>query len=512
MPLVKNSKQHAYSHFQSTSVQKLSFSLFAVALLCLLIADTGINTSEPWQEIGHIGLGMLTPSVLSLPELLTSLATTLAFALLGVTIAAIVGMFLAHLFQWRVIRVISAFIRSIHELFWALLFLQVFGLTTITGLLAIIIPYTGIFAKVYAETLEESDQTAYRSLPAETGRWSSHLYARLMMALPQLIHYTQYRLECGIRSSSVLGFIGLPTLGFHLESYFKQGYYSEAAGVLYLFIAVIALMRFWANKRLILPLLTLSIIWLPFKATVSSDLMLRFFTHDILPSPLRQLGLFSIDGWQQTFDWSISLWHEQAMIGSWNTLILTQIALVGSGITALLLYPLISPLFFSRKQRVVGHLFLVVLRSIPELILAFIILLITGPSMIPAIFALSWHNGAIIAHLIGRYTEVIKLRADSPRGGDLYAYEVTPRVYKPFLAFLFYRWEVILRESAILGILGVHTLGFFIDSAFEELRFDRALFLILITALLNILVDSISRTIRNKLHLSTSPNIQPRDR
>ncbi len=511
MPPVPLLKPDSFSRFQSTGVQKLSLSLLLVAIACLLLADTSINTSEPWQEISRIGLGMLTPTILSAPELFSSLATTLAFALLGVSVSALLGMLLAHLFEWRVVRVVSAFIRSIHELFWALLFLQVFGLSTLTGLLAIIIPYTGIFAKVYAETLEESDQTAYQLLPPQTGRWSSHLYARLMTALPQLIHYTQYRLECGIRSSSVLGFIGLPTLGFHLESYFKQGYYSEAAGVLYLFIAVVALMRFWAKRRFIMPLLIMSILWLPFQTVVNTDLILRFFGHDILPSPLRQYGLSSIEGWQQTLSWSITLWNEQALIGSWNTLILTQIALVGSGITALLLYPLISPLFFTRKKRVAGHLFLVILRSIPELILAFIILLITGPSMIPAIFALSWHNGAIIAHLIGRYTEIIKLRVDSPKGGNLYVYEVTPRIYKPFLAFLFYRWEVILRESAILGILGLHTLGFFIDSAFEELRFDRALFLILITALLNILVDSISRTIRHRLRLSTNPNVQSRE-
>jgi phosphonate transport system permease protein len=38
-------------------------------------------------------------------------------------------------------------------------------------------------------------------------------------------------------------------------------------------------------------------------------------------------------------------------------------------------------------------------------------------------------------------------------------------VYGQFLALLFYRWEVILRETAILGILGIQTLGFYVDSA-----------------------------------------------
>jgi len=491
------------------STRSLSLTFVLIALVCWFFADTSRLTAEPWQELSRIGLGFVTPSFLSYSELFSSLANTLSFALIGVAVAAILGMVLTHFFEWRLVRVFCAFVRSIHELFWALLFLQVFGLSTLTGLLAIIIPYTGIFAKVYAEILEESDQTAFQSLPHRTGRWSSHLYARLMSAWPQLIHYTQYRLECGIRSSSVLGFVGLPTLGFHLESYFKQGDYSEAAGVLYVFIAVVALMRFWAKKHFMIPLLLASIIWLPFQVNIDPDLLYRFISHDLLPAPLREGHFFSAQAWHQTLNWAIPLLTEQAFIGSVNTLLLTQIALVGSGVVALLLYPLISPLFFSGAQRMAGHLFLVVLRSIPELILAFIILLITGPSMIPAIFALSWHNGAIIAFLIGRHTETIKLRANSPKGPDRYTYEVTPRIYKPFLAFLFYRWEVILRESAILGILGIQTLGFFIDSAFEELRFDRALLLILITALLNILVDSVSRFIRRKLRLSTSPDALP---
>ncbi len=46
------------------------------------------------------------------------------------------------------------------------------------------------------------------------------------------------------------------------------------------------------------------------------------------------------------------------------------------------------------------------------------------------------------------------------------------------------RWEIILRESAIFGILGVATLGFYVDSAIAELRLDVAAVLILATALL----------------------------
>ncbi|MEC9482531.1 MAG: ABC transporter permease subunit, partial [Halomonas sp.] len=89
------------------------------------------------------------------------------------------------------------------------------------------------------------------------------------------------------------------------------------------------------------------------------------------------------------------------------------------------------------------------------------------------------------------------------------AYEIVPRIYGPFLAFLFYRWEIIMRETAILGILGIATLGFYVDSAIQELRFDRAVVLIVITALLNIGVDSLARRLRRRLRLRRLVNCEP---
>ncbi|MGY9001059.1 MAG: PhnE/PtxC family ABC transporter permease, partial [Rhodospirillales bacterium] len=149
----------------------------------------------------------------------------------------------------------------------------------------------------------------------------------------------------------------------------------------------------------------------------------------------------------------------------------------------------------------------VILRSTPEYVLALIFLLLWGPSMLPAAVALALHNGAIIGHLMGHYTADMSLRPDKPRGLNLYFYDILPRLYPQFLAFLFYRWEVIMRETAILGILGIATLGFYIDSAFADLRFDRALFLIIITAALNMCIDSLSRFIRGRLRLRTTVDI-----
>ena len=120
--------------------------------------------------------------------------------------------------------------------------------------------------------------------------------------------------------------------------------------------------------------------------------------------------------------------------------------------------------------------------------------------MLPAIVALTLHNGAIIGHLVGRFSNQVQLRPDCPKGFNLYCFEVAPRIYGQFLAFLFHRWEVIMPDAEILGIA---TLGFFIDSALADIRLDRAVFLIAIMVIFNVGVDSLSRLIRTRLRLST---------
>ena len=484
---------------EPSQLAKTTKIFVGIAFICLLFSDVAITTIDPWDEFRRLLAGLVSPDFFATDSVIQAIAYTLAFAFLGVTLANLMGLFLALLFFSRLIRTLCAVIRAVHELFWALIFLQMFGLSPLTGVLAIAIPYAGIIAKVYAEILEEANPAPLKTVPLGTTRLSAFIFVRLPDVWAHFRSYAMYRLECGIRSSAVLGFIGLPTLGFHLETAFKEGQYSEVAALLFLFYLVIATMRFWIKRPLLPVYIIGAIIILPWGVQFSFSNIVRFLTEDIIPYPIRSGGSF-----EGLLDWLHLMVVDQAIPGTIATAQLTMIALVATGFLTIVLFPLISPLLLGKTSRFLGHIFLVIARSTPEYILAFILLQLWGPSMLPAIVALTLHNGAIIGHLIGRYTETVQLRLDAVKGLNRYAYEVLPRVYRPMLALLFYRWEVIMRETAILGILGIATLGFYVDSAFADLRFDRAIFLIAITALLNICIDVISRSIRSRLRLQTS--------
>jgi phosphonate transport system permease protein len=484
-------------------LQRTTLIFVAIGAVCLATADVSVTTVNPWQELGRLALGLVTPDFLATERLLEAIAYTLAFAFLGVALANVVGFGLGLAFHRRGVRVACATLRAVHELFWALLFLQFFGLSPLTGLLAIAVPYSGIIAKVYAEILEEGDRGAERALPAGTGRLSALLYARLPAAWAHFKTYSMYRLECGLRSSAVLGFVGLPTLGYHLESAFSQGAYSQVWALLILFYVAIATIRFWMRRPLLPVYLIGALALLPWGTQIDGQNIVRFFTQDIVPYPLRAAETLDAAALGAFGGWLWDIVTRQALPGLLGTVELTMMALVVTGVLALVWFPLISPLFFKGPQRIPGHVALVVLRSTPEYILAYVGLQLWGPSMLPALVALSLHNGGIVGHLVGRYTEQMKLRVDAPRGLNLYFYEAVPRVFRQLLAFLFYRWEIIMRETAILGMLGIATLGFFVDSAFAEIRYDRAVVLIAVVAALNVGVDAVSRRIREGLRLET---------
>jgi phosphonate transport system permease protein len=486
----------------------VSIGFLLTGIACVFLADIEIAANEPWRELSYLGIAFFQPDFTVLGQMLRAVLNTFIFAILGICCAGVTGLLLTLVFHSSLVRTACALVRSVHELFWALIFLQIFGISPVTGILAIVIPYSGILAKVYAEIIDEADLTPLQLISPGSGRLSVFLYVKLPDVWKHIKSFTLYRFECALRSSAVLGFVGLPTLGFHLESSFNQGKYNEVWALLFLFYIIIATKNLWMRSRLLPVYLAGSLLLLPDIGRISLSNLVRFFTHDIIPSPLRNAEAIDLEVMLELGQWMWFMIRTQALPGTFDTIILTQIALVVTAILSLVLFPVISNKFTGKTGTLAGHILLVIIRSTPEYMLAYILLHVWGPSMLPAIVALALHNGALIAYLVGRQTNTLQLRIDSATGLNRYFYEVLPRIYGQFLAFSFYRWEVIFRETAILGILGIHTLGFFVDSAIQDLRFDRAMFLISITALVTLGINAVSRYLRERLWLSMVPSTE----
>ena len=125
---------------QRSPAVRTSLAFLAVAALCLLLADLEVTTLSPWGELGRMVRGLITPDFSEPLRLGEALLQTLAFGLVGVALAVAMGFPLALAFHLAPVRWYCAFVRAIHELFWALLFLQMVGLNPMCGVLAIALP------------------------------------------------------------------------------------------------------------------------------------------------------------------------------------------------------------------------------------------------------------------------------------------------------------------------------------------------------------------------------------
>ena len=198
-----------------------------------------------------------------------SVLMTLRFALLAMSVSIPIGAILAFFsttIWWPKIKnkrglklllmgthIISkswiAFARSIHELMWGLLFITAMGISTTAAIIAVSIPFSGILAKIYSEIIEEHSrevQELFRSIGA--GTFSSFCLGIMPRALPDILSYTFYRLECALRTATVFGFIGIETIGYRIKLSSDEFHYHEVWTYLYVLFGTIAILEWWSRS------------------------------------------------------------------------------------------------------------------------------------------------------------------------------------------------------------------------------------------------------------------------
>lgn len=437
--------------------------------------------------------GLMAPDFFATEYLFQAIIQTINFAILGVCLGLILGAPLALIYQHPIISSCCAFLRAIHEIFWALLFLQVFGLSPITGILAITIPFAATFARVFHDIINQSSDSSLESIDNRADIISRFTYGKIAQVIPQLMAYTRYRFECALRSSAILGFIGMPTLGFYMETAFRQGNYSEGAALLIIFITLIGTIRYWCPPKLLVVYFIIACLTLVDIPSVDSSLLVRFISQDILPPALVNVETLQEIQWASLTTWFTEILVDQAIPGGITTITLALLALAATHLVTLNAHAIASKQLWPTPLTWLGQLILLIGRSVPEYILAFIFLMLLGPSMLPAIIALAIHNGCVIAYLTVRQSNTITPQQMKMSKLNQFNYHIMPSIYPNMMALLFYRFEIIVRETAVFGILGIMTLGFYIDSNFSEIRYSNALVLITCTALLNVAIDILSR-------------------
>ncbi|GIQ69144.1 ABC transporter permease subunit [Xylanibacillus composti] len=194
--------------------------------------------------------------------------TTLAYAVAGMSLAIVIalvfGVFAsgvlasgrsARTVQTVGFRSVLGFMRAIHELVWAWLFVAAIGLSPFAGIFAIAIPYGGILGRIFADMLQDVPDEPISALrSAGASKLQLLCYGYFPIALADMLSYLMYRFECAIRSSAIMSFIGLGGLGFQIQLSLHDLRYDQVWTFLFFLIGLVVLVDLWSQqlrKRLV---------------------------------------------------------------------------------------------------------------------------------------------------------------------------------------------------------------------------------------------------------------------
>ena len=258
--------------------------------------------------------------------------------------------------------------------------------------------------------------------------------------------------------------------------------------------------------------------------------MRSFLRDDAMPFPLRgkPVTLAALA------KWAGDLWSSRGFRGALQTLSISVLAITLAALAGALLAPfaarnVIGPRPFelpgrpdgprsaedARGERlskvIVGlvRAFLVFLRAIPEYVWAFLLLAMLGPSAWPAVLALAIHNAGILGKLGAETVENLEtppLRSLAwlgARRSQITAFAVAPLSLTRFLLYYFYRFETCVREATVLGLLGVVSLGYWVQDARARHWYDEMLFFVALGAGIVLVGDLVSALARSFLRKAT---------
>lgn len=208
----------------------------------------------------------LTSEILSLA--VTSTWRTLAYAVAGMSLALLIGLLFGVLasgvlaskkfsrsLTMSIFRGVLGFMRAIHELVWAWLFVAAWGLSPYAAIFAIALPYGGILGRIFADMLNDVPKQPIRALQAAgASRWQVLFYGYIPLSIADLLSYVFYRFECAIRSSAIMSFIGLGGLGYQIQLSLNDLKYDEVWTFMYFLIGLVIIVDVWSQllrKRLV---------------------------------------------------------------------------------------------------------------------------------------------------------------------------------------------------------------------------------------------------------------------
>jgi len=177
------------------------------------------------------------------------------------------------------------------------------------------------------------------------------------------------------------------------------------------------------------------------------------------------------------WEYSARLWRPL-----WDTL---NIATLGTALAILFAVPVA---FLAARNttpslllvRPAALLLIVASRSINSLIWALLLVSILGPGVLAGIIAIALRSVGFIAKLLYEgieeidATQVEAIQATGAGGAQVLTYGIVPQIAPTFAGVSVFRWDINIRESTVLGLVGAGGIGLELQASLNTLAWPQA--------------------------------------
>lgn len=191
-----------------------------------------------------------------------------------------------------------------------------------------------------------------------------------------------------------------------------------------------------------------------------------------------------------------------ALVTLWIGLLGTTLSIPLSLLLALLAARGTAP---SSAVYQVARSVLSVLRAVPDVVFALIFVTAVGLGPFPGVLALVCHNVGVMGKLWAEALEdadpgpAQALRSAGAGRAQVAVHALLPSLLPQLTGLLMYRFDVNVRSSLVLGLVGAGGIGFLINQSIKLFQFDEMLTHILVVVVLIVAVDRLSAAVRRRL-------------
>ncbi|MHA1564986.1 MAG: phosphonate ABC transporter, permease protein PhnE [Alphaproteobacteria bacterium] len=198
---------------------------------------------------------------------------------------------------------------------------------------------------------------------------------------------------------------------------------------------------------------------------------------------------------------------ETILVPLWDTL---NIATLGTALALIMAVPIAflaanNTTPSRRFVRPVALLIIVSSRSINSLIWALLLVSIVGPGIFAGIIAIGLRSIGFVAKLLYEAIEEIDfnqteaITATGAGRAQVIAYGIVPQIMPAFAGITVFRWDINIRESTVLGLVGAGGIGLQLQGSLNTLAWPQVTVILLVILATVVVSEMVSARIRHMI-------------